>query len=76
MELRKANPNDASKIEEIETLSFPDPWSTKDLLSYICSEDGMCFVAVDNNRVIAYLVGRIIAPEGEIYRIATTPELR
>ena len=76
MELRKANPNDVSAIEEIEALSFPDPWSRKDLMSYICSEDGMCFVAVDNNRVIAYLVGRIIAPEGEIYRIATTPELR
>ena len=76
MDIRKANPNDLSSIEEIEALSFPDPWGSKDISGYICSEDGMCFVAVENGRVLAYLIGRIIAPEGEIYRIATRPEMR
>ncbi len=76
MEIRRANPNDVSGIEEIEALSFGDPWLGKDVLSYICSEDGMCFIAAEDGRPIAYIIGRIIAPEGEIYRIATHPERR
>ena len=36
----------------------------------------MCYVAIDGGRVAAYLIGRQIAPEGEIYRIATLPDKR
>ena len=36
----------------------------------------MCFSAVDGDRLIAYVTGRIIAPEGEIYRVAVDPEYR
>ena len=71
MEIRRARPDDATVIGEMEEKYFSDPWKRKDIFSYICSEDGMCFVATDNGKPIAYLIGRIIAPEGEIYRIAT-----
>ncbi len=76
MEIRRAVPDDSDGIEKIETLSFPDPFSKKDIFSYICSEDGMCFVALEGGEPIAYIIGRIIAPEGEIYRIATHPDHR
>ena len=36
----------------------------------------MCFVATENGAPIAYIVGRIIAPEGEIYRIAVDERYR
>ena len=36
----------------------------------------MCYVAERDGRLAAYVLGRIIAPEGEIYRIATLPEYR
>lgn len=72
----RANPNDLLGIEEIEALSFSDPWSRKDIAGYICSEDGMCFVAKRGKEILAYLIGRLIPPEGEIYRIATRPEMR
>ena len=36
----------------------------------------MCFSAIDNGEVIAYVIGRLIAPEGEIYRVAVKPEKR
>ena len=42
----------------------------------IATEGAMCFTAVDEGRVAAYLIGRIIPPEGEIYRIAVLPEYR
>ena len=76
MEIRRANPNDLLGIEEIEQLSFSDPWSRKDISAYICSEDGMCFVALEDGKPVAYVIGRIIPPEGEIYRIATHPDKR
>lgn len=76
MEIRRAVPDDAPAIVEIEELSFPDPWGRKDIFSYICSGTGMCFVAVEGGAPVAYLIGSLIAPEGEIYRIATHPSYR
>ncbi len=76
MEIRRSRPDDATVIAELEELCFSDPWSKKDIFSYICSSDGMCFTALDGDRPIAYVIGRLIAPEGEIYRIATSPDRR
>lgn len=76
MEIRRATPNDATAIAEIEDISFPDGWERKDILSYITSDTGMCFTAVCDGVPIAYIIGRLIAPEAEIYRIAVRPEYR
>ena len=76
MEIRRARPDDATRIAEMEEEYFSDPWQKKDIFSYICSEDGMCFTALENNEPIAYVIGRIIAPEGEIYRIAVDEKYR
>ena len=71
MDIRRAVPDDAPGIAELERDIFPDPWGEKDIFSYICSEGGMCYTAVADGKVVAYILGRVIAPEGEIYRIAT-----
>ncbi len=77
MQIRRAIPDDAPKIAEIETLIFSDPWSVKDILSTITSSGAMCYVAKsDNSELLSYVIGRIIAPEGEIYRVATVPSAR
>ena len=36
----------------------------------------MCYVALSDGQISAYVIGRQIAPEGEIYRLATLPEYR
>ena len=36
----------------------------------------MCFVATEGDELVAYVIGRLIAPEGEIYRVAVTPKKR
>ena len=36
----------------------------------------MCYSAISGGKVVAYIIGRVIAPEGEIYRIATKEEYR
>ena len=76
MEIRRAKPDDATAIAEMEEKYFPDPWSKKDIFSYICSEDGMCFTALEDGVPIAYVIGRKIPPEGEIYRIAVREDKR
>ena len=76
MEIRRAVADDASAIVELENLYFSDPWDRKTVFSYICSEYGTCFVALEDGRPIAYVIGRMIAPEGEIYRIAVDENYR
>jgi ribosomal-protein-alanine N-acetyltransferase len=76
MEIRRSRPDDATRISELEGEIFSDPWQKKDIFSYICSEDGMCFTALDGGVPIAYVIGRLIAPEGEIYRIAVDEKYR
>ena len=76
MDIRRARTDDAAGIAAIEAEVFPDPWAQKDIMTYICSEGGMCYTASADGRVIAYVIGRVIAPEGEIYRIATDPAFR
>ena len=70
MEIRRSTTADAAEIAEMEKEYFSDPWSQKDIFSYICARDGMCFTALDDGVPIAYVIGRLIPPEGEIYRIA------
>ena len=71
MEIRKMNPDDAVQVAELEAEIFPDPWSERDIFPYICTAGGMCYAAISDGRVVAYILGRVIAPEGEVYRIAT-----
>ena len=76
MEIRRSKPDDAGDICRAEQLIFPDPWAEKDIFSYICQEGAMCYSALVDGKVVAYIIGRVIPPEGEIYRIATLPEYR
>ena len=76
MDIRRAHPDDATAIAEMEQNIFGDPWSKKDIFSYLCSQTGMCFSALQDGEIIAYLIGRKIPPEGEIYRIAVREDKR
>ena len=76
MDIRRSIADDVPEIAAAEELIFSDPWSEKDIFGVICSEGAMCYTAVADGKVIAYIIGRVIAPEGEIYRIATLPEKR
>ena len=76
MEIRRAVPADSNQIAIAEALIFPDPWSEKDISSTISTAGAMCYSVQKDGILIAYLLGRQISPEGEIYRIATLPEYR
>ena len=76
MDFRRSVPQDATGISELEGEIFSDPWSYRDVQDLICTEGGMCFTALEDGKVIAYVIGRLIAPEGEIYRVAVAPHKR
>ena len=76
MDLRRAMPDDVPKIASLEASSFADPWSERDIFATVCSEGGICFVALEGEEVIGYVFGRLIAPEAEIYRIAVREDKR
>ena len=76
MEFRRATAHDAPAIARLEDEIFPDGWSERDVTDTICSEGAMCFVATDDLGTVAYILGRMIPPEGEIYRIAVRPDKR
>ena len=71
MDFRRAIPDDAPGIAALEEAIFPDAWDYRSVMDLITTEGAMCFTASEGGRVIAYVIGRLIAPEGEIYRIAT-----
>ncbi len=76
MEIRRALAADAHEIAKMESEYFADAWAEEDIRSYICSELSMCFTAVDSDGICAYILGRKIIPEGEIYRIAVRESKR
>ncbi len=77
MIIRKSLPEDAEAISKLESEIFTDPWSKEDITSCILSSLSMCYTALcDENKIICYIVAKGIAPEAEIYRIATRPDMR
>lgn len=76
MEIRRSLPADAKGIAAAEAAIFPDPWTERDITDAITQTGSMCYTAISGGAVVAYIIGRQISPEGEIYRIATLPSHR
>lgn len=76
MDFSRSVPADALGIAELEAAIFPDPWDQRSISDLITTEGAMCFTAREGSKVVAYVIGRLIAPEGEIYRVAVAPSHR
>ena len=76
MEIRRALISDICEICQIEKEIFPDPWSEESVRATVSTEGAMCYVALRDGKIAAYILGRVIVPEGEVYRIATREEYR
>ena len=71
-ETRRATVNDVGAIAALEAEIFSDAWGEDALLSYIDTS----FVATVDGEIVGYLISNLIAPEGELYRIAINEKHR
>lgn len=77
MKIRRATADDSMPIARAEEEIFSDPWTYTDVLTTISSSGALCYVATsDDGELYAYILGRTVMPEGEIYRIATKEPYR
>ena len=76
MEIRRTHPDDVTEITAAEEQIFSDPWKREDIMSVLSADGAMCYTALKDGKLVAYIIGRTVTPEGEIYRIATLPEYR
>ena len=61
----------ATAVHEIESHSFADPWPLEEILFDLSQEHAICFVALQDNRVVGFVIMRHIADEGHICNLAT-----
>lgn len=77
MILRTATPTDIPALRNLELVCLGDePWSEASLAAQV--GDPLCRtdVAFADGVAVGYISGRLLAPEAEIYRVATHPDYR
>ncbi len=76
LRVRPARPADASEIAQLERRCFSDPWSAEAFASILRTPGVHVVLAERDGALVAYLVGRAVAGEGEILNLAVAPEAR
>lgn len=71
-----ATPDDLAFLQASEARIFSDAWREVSLLSHLASPTSRTLVARLGEERVGYLLGSVIPPEGEVYRVATLPEYR
>lgn len=74
--VREMRPEDVLKVSDTEQACFSDPWSLETIKEGIESPFDTWLVLEEEGAVKGYCVFRIIAGEGELFRIAILPEYR
>ena len=75
--LRSAQPEDAPALATLEKALFSEPYSAASCASLIASPLSLATLAVgEDGTVLGYLLAQFIAPEGELFTIATRKDCR
>ena len=73
---REMKPEDAEAVEKVEKASFSVPWSRKSFWEEAANERTYYLLALDNEKVIAYVGTWILDDEAQITNVAVAPEYR
>jgi ribosomal-protein-alanine N-acetyltransferase len=76
MTVEAAERKHAALIHALEAQTFSDPWSEQAILSHMEAESARTLIALCEGAVVGYLLGSVILPESELYRIAVAPSAR
>lgn len=74
--VRDALESDLRFLSETEASVFSDAWSESAVLSHLSSEWSVSIVAEKGDEPLGYLLGSVLAPESELFRIAVLPSAR
>ncbi len=74
--VRAAGERDLSFLTETEALVFSDAWSEGALARHLSFEYAISLIITDGETPLGYLLGSLILPESELYRIAVCPFAR
>ena len=74
--IRSAEVADVAALSEMDALLFSDAWSADGIASSLASSFSLAFVALAEGKAVGYLLGSVLAPEGELLRIGVRPEYR
>ena len=75
-QIRPARVADAAAIGAVERACFTDPWSEAGLEETLQYETTRAFLALEGERIAAYLMARVSGEEAEILNLAVLPEDR
>ena len=77
MQVINATEEHLSFLADMEARVFSDAWSGGALASHLLSPTSRTLLALsEEGHPIGYLLGSVIFPEGEVYRVAALPEAR
>lgn len=74
--VRMADTKDIPFIAMVEGETFSDPWSEEAIASHFASPFAISIVVEEGDRPLGYLLGSLLAPESELYRIAVLRDAR
>ncbi len=64
------------KIYELEKACFDEPWTKESIINQLDSGNSVYVLSEENGAAVGYAFGTVIIDEGELYRIAVSPEKR
>ncbi len=76
MRIRDMLPEDVPAAAAIERISFSTPWSENSFYSEVYGKYSIARVAIINERIVGYIIARLILDEGHLLDLAVCPEFR
>ena len=76
MHIRPGRVEDAPALRKLEKDNFTDPWSEESLVNSLASPLYYIRVTEQGGRIIGYLIASRVLDEGELLRIAVSPDNR
>lgn len=76
MQIRLGNEGWLAALLRAEADIFSDAWGEAALLSHLGASTSRTLIAEEDGALCGYLLGSVIPPEGEVYRIAVLPKAR
>lgn len=74
--VRQGTASDISFVCAVEKAVFSDPWGEETVAAHVEQAHLTLLIAERDGVPVGYLLGSLIPPEGEIYRVAAHPDCR